>query len=722
MTQSKNTKRAFLASVLSIVVCLTMLIGSTFAWFTDTATTGVNKITSGNLDVGLKYSKDFATWNNAEASTEIFDKNALWEPGYTEVVYFEVENKGSLAFNYRIGTNLVNNVKGTNKDGQEIDLTDYIKFGIVPVTAKFADRDAALDAVTNPVNFANLFVAENSLDIKGAKATFAMVVFMPTSVGNVANHNGVSVPSIQFGVQVIATQKAYESDSFNNKYDENSTYPEFAFAQYSEDADTVIKGDGFEVTIPANAGLETSDDHQDVATGTELVVKIDEADSAPNITVEVGDVIIPYTISLETKDGEAVESTDKAITVKMDIGAGRGTVKLYHYTEEVTNATYDSTTGYITFTTNDFSPFTVVEKGAIVADTSWYNETNTEFTLTDAADMFGLAVLVDGGNTFANKTVKLGANIDLEYAEFEAVGDMNNPFSGNFDGQGYTVSNLKITKATTADKYSENRQALISSYKTVGESYIKNLTLNNIDISGGRSVGGLLGVVENADLTTNPLTITNITITGDVQIDCYYAAGALLATGANSIKEISNITVNVSSDSYISNLENGKTNTAMCIGSVGGWVKADVVNNIVSNMNVAGKDGGIGGLFGELMGQTSVAKLSNLNYTGKVTVVQIADGDGDIAEQWGFNKTVILPFSEYFTGLLVGTPRYSVSADKATCKSNGTLEIILVDGTVLNTNKMGTWYEEWAVDLFGASYDYSASGYALKSFSLNYAG
>ena len=93
----KTTKRSLLASVFALVLCVAMLVGSTFAWFTDTATTGVNKITSGKLDVKLSYLTDDNEWKEVTKDTQLFDNNALWEPGHTEVAYLKVENAGSLA-------------------------------------------------------------------------------------------------------------------------------------------------------------------------------------------------------------------------------------------------------------------------------------------------------------------------------------------------------------------------------------------------------------------------------------------------------------------------------------------------------------------------------------------------------------------------------------------------------------------------------------------------
>ena len=82
---SKSTKRALITSALAILMCAAMLIGATFAWFTDTASTGVNKIQAGNLDIEVEYTLDGKIWNNLDEATDIFQKG-LWESGHTEVV------------------------------------------------------------------------------------------------------------------------------------------------------------------------------------------------------------------------------------------------------------------------------------------------------------------------------------------------------------------------------------------------------------------------------------------------------------------------------------------------------------------------------------------------------------------------------------------------------------------------------------------------------------
>ena len=86
MTNSKTTKRALVLSAFAILMCVTMLIGTTFAWFTDTASTGVNTIQVGNLKMKVEYSTDMTDWKEVDSETPIFNKDALGEPGRTEVV------------------------------------------------------------------------------------------------------------------------------------------------------------------------------------------------------------------------------------------------------------------------------------------------------------------------------------------------------------------------------------------------------------------------------------------------------------------------------------------------------------------------------------------------------------------------------------------------------------------------------------------------------------
>ena len=85
MTNIKSTKRALLSSTISLFLCFAMLLGTTFAWFTDSVTSANNVIRSGNLDVAVTYTLDGETWKDFDGAADVFQKG-LWEPGHTEVV------------------------------------------------------------------------------------------------------------------------------------------------------------------------------------------------------------------------------------------------------------------------------------------------------------------------------------------------------------------------------------------------------------------------------------------------------------------------------------------------------------------------------------------------------------------------------------------------------------------------------------------------------------
>ncbi len=230
MTNKKATKRALLTSVLAIVMCLVMLIGSTFAWFTDTASTAVNTIQSGNLDVELEYSKDFTSWTKVTDTTKVFEDSTLWEPGRTEVVYLKVKNAGTLALKYTLGLGNISEGKGKNVEGNFYFLSDYVKMGVVEATAAYENRAAAINAVTAVADTIKTIgekgVAGETLNAKTPGKTYAMVIYMPTDVGNEANPKNADpywAAKLSFGVKVTATQATVESDSFGNTYDEKAS-------------------------------------------------------------------------------------------------------------------------------------------------------------------------------------------------------------------------------------------------------------------------------------------------------------------------------------------------------------------------------------------------------------------------------------------------------------------------------------------------------------------
>ena len=139
MTNLKATKRALFSSVLAIFLCFTMLLGTTFAWFTDSVTSANNKIQAGTLDVKLTQ-KD-ANGNYTEVDGPVFD-NVLWEPNATYVEYFRVENAGSLALKFGVALNVT---AVTN------NLNEVLEYAVVDGTSLTSWNGGTAVAVGNNV-------------------------------------------------------------------------------------------------------------------------------------------------------------------------------------------------------------------------------------------------------------------------------------------------------------------------------------------------------------------------------------------------------------------------------------------------------------------------------------------------------------------------------------------------------------------------------------------
>ncbi len=226
MNKNKSTKRALLLSALSLLLCVSMLVGSTFAWFTDSVTSGQNTIQSGNLDVELYYTYDAAVaadetstaWEKVTSTTNIFGYD-LWEPGYTKVAYFKVVNEGSLELKYQLAADVYEEKPGKNQAGAEFLLSNYINTALVEVGAT---RNEILAMEGTPLK-ASYSMSKGSLAANDT-VVVGLAIWMPTTVGNVANHDGNTVPEITFGINLLATQKGAESDSFGSDYDKDAVY------------------------------------------------------------------------------------------------------------------------------------------------------------------------------------------------------------------------------------------------------------------------------------------------------------------------------------------------------------------------------------------------------------------------------------------------------------------------------------------------------------------
>ena len=227
MTKKKNVRKALIISLSVTLICLCVLVGSTFAWFTDSASSARNKIITGTLDVALNYwdadAGDYVDASNAA----LFDDEALWEPGHAEVAYLEIENNGSLAFNYLFAVYPTEETAGFLKSGRTFYVSDYLVYSIIKYDVEesgvIATREDALRLAENhKMGLTEGNYTYDSMVPGQESVRLALIVYMPTYVtSEQANHDLTRgpAPHVRLAVDVYATQYTYESDSFNNQYD-----------------------------------------------------------------------------------------------------------------------------------------------------------------------------------------------------------------------------------------------------------------------------------------------------------------------------------------------------------------------------------------------------------------------------------------------------------------------------------------------------------------------
>ncbi len=246
MTNSKSTKRALLTSSISLILCFAMLLGTTFAWFTDSVTSANNVIKSGNLDVNLYYwDNSMDTGTNVSLATDegknlklfrnVDGEEILWEPGATGFGQFEVANEGTLALKYKLMLNFYNPTETKPDSGKT--LADVLSVYAIARNGKTGEdavmEDDALEELRTTYmdstvpGFESQALKDFTLEgylLPGESFKYELGAFWkPSDKDNEYNVKGGL--SIDFGATLIATQMTYEKDSYDEKYDETAEYP-----------------------------------------------------------------------------------------------------------------------------------------------------------------------------------------------------------------------------------------------------------------------------------------------------------------------------------------------------------------------------------------------------------------------------------------------------------------------------------------------------------------
>ena len=297
----KKTRFALFQSVICLMLCFSMLVGTTFAWFTDTVTSSKNVIAAGSLDVALDYWADGA-WHPVTEATNVFEENTLWEPGHTEVVYLRISNAGNLALNYKFGVNIYSETPSVNQAGEAFKLSQFLRFGTVETAAQvsYATREQAKSALTENFPLADGYTDAEALypagtEGKASEKFVTLVVYMPEDVGNAANYaTGAAIPQIKLGLQLVATQQTHESDAFGDDYDSGAeewfidTQEELVAALQTGETAVLLAPGEFQLPNPTEISDDFSYSNLQITgmTGTKITSVYNKSNVYTNVTIE----------------------------------------------------------------------------------------------------------------------------------------------------------------------------------------------------------------------------------------------------------------------------------------------------------------------------------------------------------------------------------------------------------------------------------------------------
>ena len=207
-------KRIYKQIALSLSLCALIVwcilgTGASLAWFTDTSPEINNIFHFAEFDLVVSHRLTDGKWEEVDSQTKIFDEEALYEPGYVQVVYLKVENKGTLPFEFYTAVNVNGCIEATNIFGQKFMLQDYLKFGLTTANTEdemknsIPNREKAVEISDMPLHN---YSTDTAILSPGETKYIALIVRMPEEVGNVANYRGNTVPKVELGITVKADQ------------------------------------------------------------------------------------------------------------------------------------------------------------------------------------------------------------------------------------------------------------------------------------------------------------------------------------------------------------------------------------------------------------------------------------------------------------------------------------------------------------------------------------
>lgn len=549
----RKTKRALLTSLLALLLCASMLTGTTFAWFTDSVTSGNNIIQSGNLDVQMFWTNDLTTdvWFDAEqtGAKAPFDYD-LWEPGYTEVWYVQIVNAGNLALKYSL------TLAPTGAVGKLAEVIGvYYAAG---VSSNVADRSlSGMNSLGYLKDAMNGGEAAHGSLLPGQATIVAVALHMDEDAGNDYQNESIGDG---FVFKLLATQMTHEGDSFGPDYDAAAKWPyvsiKYAVAQSIADKIDPTTGNLTEAVMIGNANN---------AQYAQIPADVKLADGADKLTFSITSMEKPKAdVTTSTRD-EILRSVDIHVdgiaednTVPMTFvlkeffpkGLNPNNVKLYHVegneTKEMTivdapvnhnEFSYDPLTGDAVITIATFSEVATYADtngpwDGITYDYSWY-KADGDLTIANANQFAAFRNIVDGVeingvytiDDFKGQKITLLADINLDGHNFDPIGwGYDNSawnageadgkvFKGHFDGGNHTIYGLfqegwELINEGTGKPYTYTNCGF-GLFAAALDARFENLTIDGADIRVECVETGVL-----VGLAQGSCTFKNINILG----------------------------------------------------------------------------------------------------------------------------------------------------------------------------------------------------------------